>query len=164
MFSVEMPRKLHGWQVRNMLVHVHCVGAGLKDVWQREFACASGMLYNQEDFDPTAEGRKKKGVHWRFIPLPLCVQLSRLWPSRTLLISIFCVIKRKKKQIIFLYIGVVDFLCYAIRDFILYQNNFFRSASICVKHTGTSVLKVDRTKYGKNYRFFHCSALVPITF
>ena len=110
MYPAEMPLKLRVWHARRKRNHVHCVGGKLK-MWPREFAWVSEILYNQEHFDPTRE--KKKAVHWRFVPRSLCEQLRRLRHSLTLPIRTFWAMKEKeKKQVTFLNINVVLFLCY----------------------------------------------------
>ena len=89
-FSAEMPHKIRGWHARRKRDQVHgegvtgriCAGGMLEggvstyNTWPRELASASGISYNQEDFDP--DRRKKKGDHWRFVPRSLCVQLRPL--------------------------------------------------------------------------------------
>ena len=77
-------------------------------------------------------GRRKKGVYWWFVPQPLCVQLSHLWPFCTLIICTFWVIKRNEKRlIIFLHISIVIFLYYATLD--LFTNVFLFDWTICEK-------------------------------
>ena len=55
--------------------------------------------------------KQKDRFHRRTTPSPLCMHLDRLWFSLTLSICTFWLIKGKK-QIIFLYITIVVFLCY----------------------------------------------------
>ena len=89
-------QSLHGWHTRERRGHINCMGVQAGRFWP--------------------DRRKKKGVHWKFISWPLCVQLSHFLPPCTLLIHIFRVIKGKeKKQIIFSYISVVVFFCYTIK-------------------------------------------------
>ena len=60
----------------------------------------------KEDFDPTAKERKE-GFTEALYPSP-CVCSSAIFDHPFILST-----KKKKKQYIFLYISVADFLCYA---------------------------------------------------
>ena len=79
-------------------------------MWSCEFAWASRMLYNQEDFDPMAEGRKRGSLKIHSL-VPVCAAQS----SSILFYSTHLyILGNKKKHIIFLYTRVVIFLCYTV--------------------------------------------------
>ena len=82
---------------RRRHVHVQCIGGRLKEVWPRG------------RFRPDGR-RKKKGVHWRFFLLFLCVQLSCLRPSCILHIRAFCAKKEKKRSRLYFYLSVLSSL------------------------------------------------------
>ena len=128
MFWVEILRRLRGWHIERKRAHVRYVGGRL-EVWPWEFVWTFGILHNQEWFD-----LKQKRFHRRFVPQPLCVQLSHLLLSLTLPIRTFWVIKRKKKKhVAFVYFHVVVFFYYTT----LLINSILIYKTLCseVKHS-----------------------------
>ena len=94
----------------------YMIGGGMstcKKVWPRGSAWASVKLYELVKISIRAErSRKAERCPRRTAPLLLGGNLAHLRFSLTLPIHTFQLIKGKeKKQIIFLYIGVVVFLC-----------------------------------------------------
>ena len=73
---------------------MHCMGGRLEEVF-----------YNQEDFDLTAEGRKKRFTEDSYLSSWVCNSISLTQQP----IHTFWAIKGKEKQIIFLYISIIDF-------------------------------------------------------
>ena len=96
MFSGKMPRKLRACHARKKCHNMPGVGVWLEEVWPREFAWASSILFNQEDFDPNRW--KRKAAYWRFVSLFLCVQRSRFWFSVLYSSIHFAYLKAKKKK------------------------------------------------------------------
>ena len=121
---------------------------------------ASGILYNQQDFN--LKGRtKRKTVPIGFVlSAPVCMQLSHLQPSLTLSIRTFCLIKGKEnKLIIILYISVV-FLCYTpIYTFLDLTENFSAHPSYYISplYTMQTLIFIKKIKakcFGWFVRFF----------
>ena len=118
-FLVKMLYKLHGWHARRKHDHMHCVGGMLEGGMSMCNVQAAGWRCDHENLHRHLRcyktrnilirwGRREKRFHQRFIPRPLCVQLSSFQLSLTLLFNTFWVIK-KKELIIYLYISVGNF-------------------------------------------------------
>ena len=104
----EMLHKLRGWYSRRKCDHLRCVSDSLKEgvitriAWESE---------NGDDFDPNI---KEKGFTEYSYPASVCAaQPSSTMSCFTHLAILSNEKEKRKMQIIFLYISIVAFLCYA---------------------------------------------------
>ena len=91
-------KDLCGWHARRKCVHMQFIGGRLEKVWPWEFVWASGMLYNQEDFDSTTE-RRKMGFTEDSYLIP-CIYSSNIFNLLYLglYLSIHWVIKKRTRS------------------------------------------------------------------
>ena len=111
-FSVEIPTNSVGGMLEECVIPCNVLASG----WRRsdlENLCGHPGCYIISKI--STRQKEEKRVHWRFTPQLVCVQFSHPRPICTLTICTFWVIKEKeKRQIIFLYISIVVFLCYVV--------------------------------------------------
>ena len=114
------------------------VSSRLEEMGPKEFAWASGMLYNQWDFDPKRR-KEKKAVHWKLVPRTL----SCFSTFGTLLTRTIWVIKGQEKSWLCFYISVL-FSFSTIQVFSLTANDslgkFYLAVSLVDMHPVTVLI------------------------